>query len=307
MEQKDINETFEQPIENPSESSIGETQVAYSIKDFFKMVGKHWIGLVIGLLLGLSAGVIYGRYVQKPKYQATATIYIWNDDASDKLSEKTSTAKNMARLTYNYMTQNEVREQACKLLSGESTYTEFALYADEPYKNLRSDSDGEIKYATGTLGGYYSVTLEQFNSSDTSIFLHITATTKNADLSKDVANAIMYSAVMLTGDTTEQSSQIAKSLKDFIHPLSPANSAKNTATSTAVLAVVGLFGGAILGALYGILREMLNTRVSTKKELEIITGIKVIGMIPDYLDKNVSESTLEIDDAKLKEASKEGE
>ena len=83
MEQKDINESVE-TLEPQTESSIGETQVAYTFKDFLKMIGKHWVALVLAALLGLAGGVVYGRYVQKPKYEASSSLYILNNEVSDK-------------------------------------------------------------------------------------------------------------------------------------------------------------------------------------------------------------------------------
>ncbi len=310
MEQKDINESVE-TLEPQTESSIGETQVAYTFKDFLKMIGKHWVALVLAALLGLAGGVVYGRYVQKPKYEASSSLYILNNEVSDKANDRITYAKNMARIASNYMTQTEVKEVACKLLTGdleykgkengfEGAYTPYGKYA----VFAKTNDNNEKVYDTTALGKCYKVTLEQFNTSDTSIFLHINATTKNAELSMDVANAVVSATMMLT--ESDASSPIAQNLKGYVHCMAPANSANNTATSTAVLAIIGTLIGAILGAVYGILRVMLSTRVSTKKELEILTNVKVIGMIPDYIDnKEAEQSTLEKDDAKLKDA-KEG-
>lgn len=310
MEQKDINESVE-TLEPQTESSIGETQVAYTFKDFLKMIGKHWVALVLAALLGLAGGVVYGRYVQKPKYEASSSLYILNNEVSDKANDRITYAKNMARIASNYMTQTEVKEVACKLLTGdleykgkensfEGAYTPYGKYA----VFAKTNDNNEKVYDTTALGKCYKVTLEQFNTSDTSIFLHINTTTKNEELSIDVANAVVSATMMLTED--EESSPIAKELKGYIHCMAPANSATNTATKTYVLAIIGTLLGAILGAAYGILRVMLSTRVATKKELEIITGIKVIGMIPNYIEKEDStQSTLEKDDAEHK-VEKEG-
>lgn len=312
MEQKDINESVEVNEVPQTESSIGETQVAYTFKDFLKMIGKHWVALVLGALIGLAGGVVYDRYVQKPKYESSASIYILNDDVSDKANEVITYAKNMARIASNYMTQTEVKEAACKLLTGDIVYqtaedengkaqpVEGAYTSSNKYTQfVKVGEDGEKIYDTTSLGKCYKVTLEQFNTSDTSIFIHVTATTKNEELSIDVANAVVSATMMLSEQ--DNNSPIAKQLKGYVHCMAPANSATNTATKAYVLAIIGTLLGAILGAVYGILRVMLNTRVATKKELEIVTGIKVIGMIPNYIEKDTQESTLEKDDAEHKD------
>ena len=297
MEQKDINESTAS-FEPSTESSIGETQVSYSIKDFVKMVAKHWIGFVLCGLMGLAAGVVYCRYIQQPKYQAKSTVYVLKKADKDE-AEAITYAKNMARLASMYMAQDEVKEQACKLLTGVDTYTEYSPY--NIYPTFKDTSTGETKYATSMLGGYYTVTLEQFSNSDTSIFIHVTSTTKDPELSIDVANAVVYATKMLTENSN--SSGVANILSGYINPLSIANSANNTATRATVLGTIGGLLGVIVGIAYGILREMLNTRVSTKKELEIITGVKVIGMIPNYIEKEPEESELELDDLNIKSRS----
>ena len=296
MEQRDLNENVE-AIETPAESMSSEAQVSYSLKDFFKMIGRHWIALILGGLIGLAGGIVYGRYIQKPKYQATSSIYILDDNGSGTAQEVITVAKNMARIASNYMTQSEVREQACKLLTGDATYLEYV--PENTYPQYKSETDGVVSYNISALKKSYSVTLEQFSSNDTSIFLHVTTTTKNADLSIDMANAVVCATRMLTENG--ETGTVAGTLKGYVHPMAPANDATNTATSAVVLASVGVVLGLVVGAGYGILRELLNTKVSTKRELEIITGIKVIGMIPNYIEKKPEESTLEADDEAIKE------
>ena len=233
------------------------------------MVWKHWVGAVICCLVGLAAGVCYSRFIKTPKYQATVQIMVVNS-SSESQSSNISLALEKTKIAYGYMTTDEVVKSVGEKLKAKG-YDDIYVKDSDGKKTTELDL-GEIKEL-------YTVTIPTVTTNSTSVFLSVTSTCKSEDLAVDVVNFVVSSTIDLANSS---SSSINAMLNNSLISMGSASSAKDTSTSTAVFGIVGTLAGLVIGAAYGIVRELANTKVSSKADLEALTGYKVIGMIPRY-------------------------
>lgn len=240
-----------------------------SFSQIWHMLKKHWVAIVVCTLVGLASGVLYGRLIKKPKYEATSQIMIKVTDDSGDISENISQAKNQAQIASKYISYLEVREAVCSSLAAK--YPEYDVSKNE---NAAEDLSSQYSVSLPTVG----------SSSTTSIFVDITATTSEKQQSVDVANAIANVTKELSNGTGDISSYLKNSIV-----VAEATTATDSSTSNIVIALIGTLIGLVVGCGYAIIRELTNNKVTSKYELEQLTGVKIIGMIPKYEDDQEQE------------------
>lgn len=246
------------------------------LSQIWHMIIKHWVALVICLLVGFAGGFAYSKLIKTPKFQATTQLMIVNTDTATTTSsnQNISEALQKTQIAYGYLTSDEVVHAVYDELKAKNT--------DNRYKMdfvIKDNTTGEEKADYESVKKLYSVTIPTVVSNSTSIFINITSTAKNETLAVDVANFVPKIAIDLVNNDKSLGYTY---LKNSLASLGSVDSAKDTSTSTIMLALIGTLIGLVVGAAYGIIRELANTHVSSKAELEQLTGFKVIGMIPMY-------------------------
>ncbi len=269
-----MKKTNEDVIENetaPVEEDLGKAETEKSgitLSQIGHMIWKHWVAAVVCLLVGLAGGVGYSKFIKTPKYQATVQLMVV-DSSTGSTADNINLALKKTQIAYGYMTTDEVVTEIGKKL-GEKNYDVYLK--DSSGKTTENVDISKVK-------GYYTVSIPTVTTNSTSVFLSVTSTCKNESMAIDVANLAVESTISLANATT---STVYGLLQNSLVSMGNANSAKDTSTSTLVFAAVGALAGLVVGAAYGIIRELLNSKVSSKVDLETITGYKVIGMIPKY-------------------------
>ncbi len=267
-------------ISSPRYEEVEEQQ-GITLAQIWHMIVKHWVALVILVFVGLIGGVLYSKVIKSPKYQASVQLMVVShESASSSTTENINAAITKTKIAYGYITTDEVATAVAKKLN-EKEGNNFYI------------KDGNGKY-TSTLDltsvkKLYSVSIPTVTTNSTSVFLSITSTCKTEALAIDVVNYVASSTIELSN---QEGSQIYDYLKDSLVTLGSANYATDSSTSTLVIGLIGVLIGAVVGAAYAIIRELTNTHVSSKADLETVTGYKVIGMIPKYENKvNADEPT----------------
>ena len=268
-----MKKTNEDEIENeiaPVEEDLGKAETEKSgitLSQIGHMIWKHWVAAVVCLLVGLAGGVGYSKFLKTPKYQATVQLAVV-ENSSDSTTDNITLALRKTQIAYGYMTSDEIVTKLGEKLGAKD------------YDVYLKDKDGKKKdeIDVSKVKGYYTVAIPTVTTNNTSIFLTVTSTCKTEQMAIDVANFTVEATI----ECANTSKNINGLLKNSIVSMGNANSAKDTSTSTLVFAAVGALAGLVIGAAYGIVRELLNSKVSSKVDLETITGYKVIGMIPKY-------------------------
>lgn len=249
-------------VQDQEEKSITLGQIWHMIK-------KHWVAAGVCALLGFGAAFAYAKFIKSPSYQASAQLMVIADEGSTS-TDNISISTKKAAIAYGYLESQDVLEKSTERLATNEKYT----------KTLTTTENGETKYNTLKFKEYYAVTLSTVgNTSTTSIFLTITSTCKSEEMAIDVANCVANTAIELTNSDQYA---IHNLLNNSLHILQEAKQAKDTSTSTVVISLIGVLAGLVVGIAYAIIRELTDTRVTSKSELESVTGYKVIGMIPKY-------------------------
>lgn len=263
------NENYENQMTSlprPNEN-VEEEEDGITFSDIWHMIVKHWVGLVIFLLVGFAGGFGYAKFIKKPKYQANVQLMVVNST-----SEENTTNINIFQKTNiacGYLFTDEVVNSVCEKM------------AEKKYDVYTKDSNGKdtTTFDTTEVKKLYSVSILKTSSNESSNVLSITSTCKEEQMAIDVCNFVADSALELVNDSSSKGYSI---LNNSLVTMGKANYAKDTSTSTAVVSLIGALIGAVVGVGYCIIRELANTHVSSKADLEKLTGYKVIGMIPLY-------------------------
>lgn len=266
MDDQNLN-SLTKPNTNPAMAEK-EQEEGISFSQIWMMIKKHFVAIIICTILGLAFGVIYARGIKKAKYEATSEVLVIKDTSSSTESADANEVYNfgtkMATVCASYMQSQEVQDEVCKVMFNDG------------YKDYKT-SDDEFNYVG--LSEKYSVSLPTIGStSTTSLFVKVTATTKDEKESIKLANTIV-------NKTNELVNTDGNSLKVMLGNslvITEAHIATDTSTSNVVIALIGIVLGLLVGIIYAIIIELTNTKVTSKRELEQITGYKVIGMIPKY-------------------------
>ncbi len=246
-----------------------EEEKGITLSQLFHMVLKHWVAIVILVLFGLSVGVIYGRVVKQPKYQAQTQLMVLAQDTTGTQSQKLELTDRLVRITYGYLTSTEVRQQTL----------DYLVENNPKFVNVK----GQPRYDSVSIGSLYTPQLQYSTSNTPTPFIKVVATSSDKDMAIAVANAV----VTITTDLCDNEGQLSNLLKNCLTP-ETTEIAKDSSMSNTIIALVGVLGGLVVGALYGVIRELLNTKVGSKNEIEQMTGYKVIGMIPMYSNVETS-------------------
>lgn len=246
-----------------------EEQEGITLSRIWHMIAKHWIVLVACTVVGFAGGIGYSKLIKTPKYQATTQIMTICNDPTLDTEKAISLSLKQAAIAYGYMSMDEVVNAVGAKMeaNGYDAYT----------KDSSGKKTGNVD--TVTVKNYYTVTIPTVTNNATSVFVNVTSTCKTKQMAIDVANYVVDATIELVN--TEGTNGYMN-LKNSIASMGKATNAKDTSTSTWVISLIGALIGVVLGAGYGIVRELTNTKVSSKQDLETLTGYKVIGMIPDY-------------------------
>ncbi|MDD6240796.1 MAG: hypothetical protein PUA93_04345 [Eubacteriales bacterium] len=254
-EQKTTGEIIEVAPQDEEKSGVTFGQICH-------MIIKHWVAWVVFMFVGLAGGFGFAQYVKKPNYSSTAVMMISgsNISTSADIATNLNTAYNQANIAVTMMNTQIVYQKVTETLA--TTYTDLKTTDGYDYK---------------TINKAYSATLAASGNTNSSIFINITAQTSDKQFSQDIANTVASTAISIANNNADYSY-----LKGSLIVTSPASEATDTSMSKAVVTLIGLLIGVIVGALYGVIYEFADNKVTSKVELENLTHVKVIGMIPDF-------------------------
>ena len=239
-----------------------------SFNEYWQMIRKHWKAVIAVTMVALVVGVGYAKGFKKPEYQSTGTCMVLYDNSE---TEDTITANDV-----NY---------SLTLLATVNTFME-----DEPVIEAMTSDLIQQGYdvTTNSVRGMISVEPANYSSSIKSLYLEIVGTSSDMNLSRAVVNSCLNQSVNMTENIEKYDF-----MKNTIVVTSTANTASDVSTSTALISAVSVVMGLIIGIIYAIIKELTNVFCISKKEIESITGVKVLGMIPDYEDENNEEENNE--------------
>ncbi len=246
-----------------------EDEKSITLGQIWHMIKKHWISVAICGLVGFGGAFAYAKLIKSPKYQATAQILVREPTTSNSISLSTRISTASAFL----QSDSVASAVGAKMASGD--YVSVV--------QLKDDNGNVIdnEYDISAIKQLYSVSA---SSTTNSPIITITSSCKTAQMAKDVANYVSEVGIQLANT---ESNPIYTYLGGCLSPMNEASQAKDASTSNVLISLIGVLAGLVVGCIYAIIRELTDTKVTSKGELETLTGYKVIGMIPKYeIDKD---------------------
>ena len=264
------NELRREPID-VREQPTQEENEGLSIMDIVKMIFKHWIVLVAAIVLGGTAAFIYAKAIKKPVWQATGQMYVIvqpSDSASSTSQDSlTTTTLNLSVAllpsAVSFINSEPVMKAATEKYNADTSLPTYTIISFE-------------KAASAEAANYTSTVK--------SIYINISAKSSNKDQSVAMVNALM-DATLEKAEEGDYQDIFGNKLKVASRPGKTENNeysgVSDSSMSTVTILLLGLAIGLVVGVAYGIIFELANTHVVSSKEIEQMTGVKVIGNIPD--------------------------
>lgn len=225
-----------------------KNEESIDLRDFIYAIKKRWQMIASITLIFTIAVTIISFFVIKPKYESNTLLFVGKDNTGTQ--------------TQNQQTDANDIQMYQKLLK---TYAAVITTEDMISKAM---NDANIDVSSEKILGGLTVTPE----TDTQI-IEIKYVGTDKKQAKDIVEAV-------TNEFIKKSSELVagpnvKVIQEPKVPDSPISPNKKLNISIAFLL------GLIVGVGGAVLLEMLDTTFKTKKQLEEILGVPVLGVIPD--------------------------
>ena len=217
------------------------------LRDFVDAIKKRWQLIVSITLIFTIAVTIISFFVIKPKYESNTLLFVGKDTDTQTQNQQTNA--------------NDIQMYQ-KLLK---TYSTVITTEDLISKAM---NDANLDVSSETVLGGLTVTPQ----TDTQI-LEIKYVGTDKEQSKDIVEAVTNEFINKSSElVADPNVKVIQEPKVPDSPISP-NKKLNISIAFLLGLIVGV-GGAVL-------LEMLDTTFKTKKQLEEIVGLPVLGVIPD--------------------------
>lgn len=246
------SEIVEEKIDKDEGKTFGE---------YWRMICKHWISVVVCVVLAFAVGLGYDIGIKSPEYQASGSCMVLSidDDTGDDAVTYTD-------VNYSLILLQSVND----------------IMNDTPVMTAVTESMNSegYNYTVDQVSRMVSASPRTFTSSAKSLFIDITATSSDVETSVKLVNFCLDDSVKLINSEGGEYGFLKDALK--VTSRASKTGTEDVATSTTLISAVSLVIGLIIGIIYAIVKELTNVFVVSKKELETASGIKILGSIPDY-------------------------
>ena len=274
------NEIKGRSVETPEPAPQTEER-GITFMDIVRMIFKHWLVLIISIGACAAGGFVYAKVFKKPVWTATGQTYVIVT-ASDTAAgvgtgEVTTTTLNLS----------------VALLPSVVSFMNSKPVMDATTDNINAELNGH--YSSDQIAKMVSASAANYSSTVKSIYIDVKASSSDPDFSCVlVRNLINTSKEMADDATGEYNEVFGNKIKISSIPYKYVDANGKTvysgvadsSLSTIKVVLIAAAIGLAAGLAYGIIFELLNTHVNTPRELESITGVKVIGNIPDLSPEN---------------------
>ncbi len=224
-----------------------------SLSDIFNIVKKSWILIsVFTVIIGGLAGVFAFTMVDN-QYKSTSEVLVQVPTATGNPDEG-----------INFTDTQRLIQTAAEFVSSDNIINEVRV------SNLITNQSHILKLADMTNADIKDAI--DVSSSTSSFIIRISFTSKDSDFSQ-----VMTQAITTVIIETEVSL-----FKDKFFQLSSAGEPEDDSPNKILYVIVGIIGGAIVGLGIAFIKELFSNSYMTKEQLEMGTGIQVLGVIPEF-------------------------
>ncbi len=218
-----------------------------SLAELWAMIRKHLVFIILAVFVCVGLAYGYTRFLEKPTYTAKTTLVVripTNTETGDITTSDISIAKSLALVYSDFLKTDQVM-----------THVIETLGIDYSIATLRDN------VLTMTLG-------------ESSLLLYISAKTTDPNRSIAIVNQVATSGIAFINAEFESYGEKLAVLNVATSSIISRNTAMNLA--------IGLLLGGLISAAYVLIREMMAKTIRSRKDIEKLTGLPIIGLIPDY-------------------------
>ena len=230
-----------------------------SLKNFFELITKNIVLLLIVTLICSAAGLIFGRFVIKTTYSSTATIAI-------KIDSLSSDSENV-QSEYNNFQYATKLTKACSLFMSSD--------------NVANDAASELKTKGINISSYDIIDNLSFTIVENSLFFNIkfASTNQNAQI---ILEQIIESAIKVSADTQQDGTKTYGILANRFYESSSSRGIQNNSSSKTVkYFLIAFLIGLILSILIILIKYLFDDTYRSKEQFEKETGVSVLAYIVD--------------------------
>lgn len=234
-----------------------------TINDVLQILKKRWILIVAIVVVSTVAAGLVSTYVLKPEYKTSTKLFIGKDLDQTTNGYQTSEVQMYQNLmkTYAGLIQSDLVERAIEGKDVEMSVGEIM---------------GSLQIAPG----------------DEDMFLSMSIVTLDKAAGKEVLELITAEFMKKSTELIPNGNvQIVTAPKEPSGPFSP-NKKMNV--------VVAFAMGLMVAVTLSLFLEYLDNSVKNKEEIEKMLGIPVIGMVPEFSDKELEKEKKRNDDKRTK-------
>jgi|LAHS01.1.fsa_nt_gb capsular polysaccharide biosynthesis protein len=243
-----------------------DEKTGVTLGDIWHMIVKHWIALVIFFVVGLIGGGVYAFGVEKPVWTSTGTVIVIADSNSQTTTSDTISTTDFNN-SFNYVITARDTINDTPIMTAVMTSINTSKGTSYTLKEIKK---------------MVSASARTYTSLEKSLYVDITANTADKDLSQALVDTTITETLSITASDSRYAF-----LKNRLALTSSSSTPVDTSFSKAKVLLIAGACGLIAGILYGILFELCSTKVGNVKDIEALTGEKVIGLIP--MQENTTE------------------
>jgi len=269
---------FEERNDSSSQLSLENGK---TFSEYFHMLVKHWKLMLIFVFISVLVGFTYDEFFKQAEYQASGSCMVLADKSEDESIDSDDVNYSLILLaTVNTFMQDEPVIEAVTTDLNQQGY------------NL----------TTADVTDMLTVEPDNYTSSSKSLYLSVTATSHDKQLSIALVNSCMDNAVEITNTNEEYTF-----FKNTIVITSEATNATDISTSSTLIYLLSGFAGLFLYGIIAIILELTNVYCLDKKGIENLTDKKVLAIIPDYSNEKIKNKFFERIKKRLKKNKDEEE
>ena len=150
-----------------------------------RMIGKHWIGLIVCVIASLIGGPIYTFRLEKSVWTSTGSVIILADNNTSSDDTTTDSSFNGSNLNLSLALVPSIVD----FMNAGDVITDTATSINTKYSS---------SYTYDPMNKTVRVTSRTYTSIEKSLFIDFSGSSSSKDLSQDIANAVIDNAIFLS-------------------------------------------------------------------------------------------------------------
>lgn len=238
-----------------------------TLLDIFRMLKRRLIGILICTFVGILAGIGYLALFSSTTYSASSSIYVFYNGSTSSTADV-----NYGRLA---------PKTFCDALNGDVNI--WNLIKQKAEENNLTSENPIIVPSYGRIGNSIKAT---YDSNLQSLQFKVRYSSEDRSLVVPMLNATLSVLEDLTETEEGGEKNVFNSFTISILDQVSDYSVYSTSTSKSKVLLVATAMGIVVGLAYALIAELTSQNINSKKDLEEVSQLNIIGTIPYYAENS---------------------